>query len=1060
MSDERISSFIKPEALAEIDQAEARLRKLVDTLVDANDTAKKAEGFSMQAGSIKEVAAAQKMLVDAQGQLVRSTDDLTRSAKIYTQWKASSNGHTNEEIAGTSKVIKLRGEEAKAQSLTNKALLEAEKIRTQAARTQLELNKADAVRIQSMIAQEKELDRLIAKEEKAAVAIAKTAQATESAAIAAGRAHEVPAAGDVTARTSGTVVTEAETAALAEQLAVQRELAAVKAQGAAATAAQIVEDDIQIASVKIYRGYVKELTAERDNQNLLTAQGAARQRELNIEIDHYNKLIKQSVDGQAQQKINIGNYPTLSAELRDVKIQMEQLVVAGKQNSTEFAALSARAQQLTVSMAEVSAATKATAASTGSIATGASKAYGALRTIANILPGIGIAGIFGLAYEAVEKFVKELFKSRGALDAVKVSAETFNKALDSTEYKNAIVQVAELRTNIELAKAGFLDKDKVLHQYNDTLGKTIGLAKDLNDADQKTLEKGNAYVQMMLFRAAATISAEEAAKKLIEAEKERREDEKTLANLQASNKRDSVAGRDADGLGEFLERGRKNENDLNKRNAEKRVKDLQSISEDFQKQAAKIAKDNKFDFFGGKENDKAAPKKFDPSGQFNERAKALEASNNAEVRGVVEKQKEIARIQKRIMDDEKNDLDTRLIAQENYQKALKEIVYAEDGAQAQSRQANLDALRKKEEEYLAGKVKMTKYQYETLKIEIDTAEKEIANLDQESQTKITKITEDGAEDRDKIRKQELEEAIRDAEALVDGVGDKQAEARLRRVQDREYDAQKKRLNDNLGYVNSVAAVESAASEARIRNIDKEIEAIERKRDAEIDAINSSGASEEEKRARISAVEQQAAADAEAQNKKKRKEAYDDAKLHKDLTIARILLETALAVIHQYNSGPTATQSQRAFEAGAKGAAELAVAIATPLPAFAEGVESSPEGWAWTDERGPEFYLERSGRAFVGSSDGPTKRYLKAGTKIIPHEEMMAIAGQLGFYMPSMSAQAASNLDTKAMEAKLDAVADVIKNKREVHLNITEGGLRHLTNSGKSWQEHINKNVHW
>ena len=78
-------------------------------------------------------------------------------------------------------------------------------------------------------------------------------------------------------------------------------------------------------------------------------------------------------------------------------------------------------------------------------------------------------------------------------------------------------------------------------------------------------------------------------------------------------------------------------------------------------------------------------------------------------------------------------------------------------------------------------------------------------------------------------------------------------------------------------------------------------------------------------------------------------------------------------------------------AGITGALQLAKAIATPLPQFADGTEDAPGGWAITDERGPEGYELPDGRKFIGSNDGPTLRYLPKHTKVIPHDEMIQMS---------------------------------------------------------------------
>ncbi|MGN6181233.1 MAG: hypothetical protein ACTHNW_18770 [Mucilaginibacter sp.] len=71
------------------------------------------------------------------------------------------------------------------------------------------------------------------------------------------------------------------------------------------------------------------------------------------------------------------------------------------------------------------------------------------------------------------KWITSLIKGKEAISQATLSLGVMNKALQSTDYSNAVQQVTQLKTNIDLARKGFLDKKTVLEQYNKTLGKTM-----------------------------------------------------------------------------------------------------------------------------------------------------------------------------------------------------------------------------------------------------------------------------------------------------------------------------------------------------------------------------------------------------------------------------------------------------------------------------------------------------------------------------------------------------------------------------------------------------------
>ena len=121
------------------------------------------------------------------------------------------------------------------------------------------------------------------------------------------------------------------------------------------------------------------------------------------------------------------------------------------------------------------------------------------------LIGIAIAGVaaLGVAIYALTQNTEDLTEKR--------KEEIDQLSYSSNEYKQAVSNVIELTTNIDLAKKGFLDKKTVLTQFNETFGSTIGYAKDLNEAEQILVKNADAYVKAALYKAAATASLAKAA---------------------------------------------------------------------------------------------------------------------------------------------------------------------------------------------------------------------------------------------------------------------------------------------------------------------------------------------------------------------------------------------------------------------------------------------------------------------------------------------------------------------------------------------------------------------
>lgn len=97
---------------------------------------------------------------------------------------------------------------------------------------------------------------------------------------------------------------------------------------------------------------------------------------------------------------------------------------------------------------------------------------------------------------------------------------------------------------------------------------------------------------------------------------------------------------------------------------------------------------------------------------------------------------------------------------------------------------------------------------------------------------------------------------------------------------------------------------------------------------------------------------------------------------KVIAVADVIINTARAIVANLAVGPQGIPL--AIAAGVLGALQLATIVATPIPSFAKGTESSPEGLALVGEAGAELGIH-NGEATL--YDRPTLAYLKRGTEI-------------------------------------------------------------------------------
>ncbi|MBV8388367.1 MAG: hypothetical protein JO080_01055 [Mucilaginibacter sp.] len=215
---------------------------------------------------------------------------------------------------------------------------------------------------------------------------------------------------------------------------------------------------------------------------------------------------------------------------------------------------------------------------------------------------------------AIIDWVSSLIKGKEAVDQTKMSVQVLNSALEDSDYSHAIEQFNELKINVGLAKQGFLDKKQVLQEYNDTLGKTMGKAANLDEVETRMVKNGDAYVKMTLYKAAAQLALQDAAKKAYEAEQARIKSENESLTfwdkmIDVSNQSGGISAPGAVPNAGFVknhEQAATLKQDKVIQRRKEAVDDITkqkdafiSIAQKFQNDAAQIAKKSGFDFFSG-----------------------------------------------------------------------------------------------------------------------------------------------------------------------------------------------------------------------------------------------------------------------------------------------------------------------------------------------------------------------------------------------------------------------------------------------------------------------------
>jgi hypothetical protein len=644
--------------------------------------------------------------------------------------------------------------------------------------------------------------------------------------------------------------------------------------------------------------------------------------------------------------------------------------------------------------------------------------------------GVTLLTVYG---KEIGEFIKATFKGTEAINQFAERQRLLSEALKSTDYKTAVSNVIELKNEINLAKDGFINKDSVVKHYNETIGKTTGLVTNLKDAEDQLNKNANAYIQFTYLKAAANLALESASKKAFEIEQERLKTPEQSANFF-----DKVKSRLIDNYGASVEfdpdaeknvkasiakRG-KQRNQAVISQGQKDLKDLEKIFANLNKQAAELAKTNNFDFFGGDDNDrkkKAAEDAKKAAAELKARLQKEKEAREASARELMDLQndyeKQIEDAKKRGEKAEEERLKAILTNSKNVylQKQSQELQDAQDSADMQLM-------------ILAGQYKqglISKTIYEEQKNEIEksltkqsvaiqiSALEEVLRLEKEFGADTASDELKLAELKLKLSKLVADQEIADAERAAN---------KKKELKERE-----KQLIDEL--FNFTKAVGDGAFTNQLNRIQEEKNEIDAKSKSEIDAVNNSIASEQDKAAKISIINARATAEKQKLAQEERQIKTRQAEFDKALSIAAVIRNTAEAISKTLAEGGILF-SPLVGVIAAIGAVQIATILATPIPKFEKGGTVQKDGPIITGEAGPELRIDPSGKySLTAGHENVT--YAKAGTKIINNKDLMKMVSK----PESIQYLATSTTDNRKSEKLLAEIAENIKNQKRPIVNI-------------------------
>ena len=237
---------------------------------------------------------------------------------------------------------------------------------------------------------------------------------------------------------------------------------------------------------------------------------------------------------------------------------------------------------------------------------------GALFSFSTLLSvGVVLLTVYG---KDIVEWGMKMIKGAESINQVKEAQQNLNEAVKSTEFKKAVRDVSEMTNTFELAREGVISKEKALKFYNDTLGKVMGSATNLNEAEMILTKNADNYIKATLYKAAANLALDKSAGEMLKAEEARQKklvdfdnkfNDATITQIRSKEQFDAEERRIAN--------ARKKRQQEEIKAAEDNARVQENIAKNMMKTAAGFSKGMNFDSLIGKDSPKPKANKISTS---------------------------------------------------------------------------------------------------------------------------------------------------------------------------------------------------------------------------------------------------------------------------------------------------------------------------------------------------------------------------------------------------------------------------------------------------------------
>lgn len=728
--------------------------------------------------------------------------------------------------------------------------------------------------------------------------------------------------------------------------------------------------------------------------------------ESNVKVEQYknqllvlNKEIKTQTLTTTQQG---GAYAILNKEYQLAQTNAKNLAVIYGIESKEAKAAAASALALNTQLQAIDKTVGLSQRNVGNYGGVFQKAFSGLRTLANIIPGIGISGLLLFAIEPITEWINKVKEATG--DA-KLLNDTLKEGAKGAADQVAILDVQKSKLNdLNISSK---ERKRIAEDYNKTAadGNKINV-EEINNltAINEQINKQIGLIERQSLAKAAQAQISKFAEAAIQAEFDLQSalsqsgvtEEKVQSSIDARAKKSDqtlkAVQQSLDGI---------KVNNAFKQNTTKQISDIELVDKKLElllvkKKSAALELDRVIALLRP-QLDGGATGGGDRAGQISDLEKSL--STEFEVYKKYQQLK-IEVLKDGLNNDKIYYLD-KLRILEHYVDASEDLITKD--AQNQIKAAQDEAARqiKNLEKDKQGKspAQVARINENIAIIENNLSEK-IQEINANTNVALEKLGIERVKNYQKIQDDQLK-VLQDfhkdeadyEQQQVDAIA-KIRKAQLKAIEDDEkkkkdlkekYDKQKYDLEKQLAKEaqDTIFAIIYAGIQKQQDALDEKQRLLEESTKRQIDDINLLGGTEEERTRKIAQVQKEAQIQSEQIEQRKRELSIQRAKFEKAESIASIITSTAQAVVAALGQKPYSPANiSIAALVGSIGALQLARAISTPIPKYAKGTDSARAGFAIAGEIGSELVTERSGAMYLTPAT-PTLMHFKGGEKITP-----------------------------------------------------------------------------